>query len=223
MRIRKVTLPVTDVTAASRFFGDLLQLQTSGAEVAIGWSTIELVRSDSARVGGIHLAFNIPSNRFDAAKAWLLARCPIQTDPSGREVFTFDENWDAESIYFTGPDDSILELIARRRLGPSDQRGPFHGSELQCLSEVGLPIANVTALSEQMRDAFGIKPFGIPGDAFAALGDDEGLLILTRRTRPWFPEGRQLPCASGVIGHIQTARSSACVSSAEDGWTVRAG
>ncbi|PJL22937.1 hypothetical protein B9Y64_21640 [Stenotrophomonas maltophilia] len=220
MRIRKLTLPVTDVTSASRFFGEVLQLETSGAVVAVGWSIIELIEGDAVSAGGIHLAFNVPFNRFRAAKEWLLERCPLQRDSKGRDVFTFDENWDAESIYFAGPDASILELIARRRLPSSDRHGPFHGSEILCLSEVGLATSNVTASCEHMAEAFGIKPLGAPGEEFAALGDDEGLLIVTHRSRPWFPEGRQLPCASGLVAHIQTPRPGSFASSAEDNWAV---
>ncbi len=220
MRIRKLTLPTTDVTSASRFFGEELQLNPSGADVAIGWSVIELVEHESASAGGVHLAFNVPFNRFRAAKEWLLERRPLQTDMNGRDVFAFDESWDAESIYFAGPDASILELIARRRLPPSDRHGPFHGSEILCLSEVGLATSNVAAACEHMVDAFGIEPLGDPREEFAALGDDEGLLIVTHRGRPWFPEGRQLPCASGLVVHIQTLRPSSFASSAEDNWAV---
>ena len=220
MRIRKLTLPVTDVTKASKFFGEVLQLRTNGPHVIIGWSIIELIEDKSASAGGVHLAFNVPPNRFQAAKEWLLDRCPLQTDTKGHDVFSFDENWSAESIYFAGPDASILELISRHRLPDSDRNGPFHGSEILCLSEVGLATSNVTASCEHMIDAFCVEALGASGEEFAALGSDEGLLIVTHRSRPWFPEGRQLPRASGLAVHIQTPRPGSFVSSAEDNWTV---
>lgn len=198
MRILQIALPVSDVAQVGAYFGDVLQLPVNGDSVQIGWTRLQLRAAGSDPVGGVHLAFNVPANRFAAATRWLLARAPLQTNAKGEAHFTFGDAWASESIYFEGPDGLILELIGRRRLPASDRTGPFHGSELTCVSEVGLPVADVPALHARAEAALGLKSLSAPTPYFAALGDDEGLLIVVDATRAWFPEQRVLPNARGI-------------------------
>mgnify|MGYP006166578087 CR=1 FL=1 len=139
MRIQNLTLPVSDPDSVARYFRDALQLPVHEYQVVIGWSTITLAPADGRPVGGVHLAFNVPDNRFVEAMAWLRARTPLQRSPDGKDYFALESSWQSQSVYFTGPDGLILELIGRRRLPVSAREGAFHGSELTCLSEVGLP------------------------------------------------------------------------------------
>ena len=202
MRILQLALPVSDVAQVAAYFSDVLQLPVNGDSVQIGWTRLQLRAAGSDPVGGVHLAFNVPANRFVAATEWLLARAPLQTNAKGEAHFTFGDAWASESIYFEGPDGLILELIGRRRLPASDRTGPFHGSELACVSEVGLPVADVPALHARAEAALGLKPLSPPTPHFAALGDDEGLLIVVDATRAWFPEQRVLPNARGIEVHV---------------------
>jgi catechol-2,3-dioxygenase len=203
MRILQLALPVSDVAQVAAYFSDVLQLPVNGDSVQIGWTRLQLRAAGSDPGGGVHLAFNVPANRFVAATEWLLARAPLQTNAKGEAHFTFGDAWASESIYFEGPDGLILELIGRRRLPASDRTGPFHGSELTCVSEVGLPVADVPALHARAKAALELKPLSPPTPHFAALGDDEGLLIVVDATRAWFPEQRVLPNAHGIEVRVE--------------------
>lgn len=198
MRILHIALPVSDVAQVGAYFSDVLQLPVNGNSVQIGWTRLQLRAAGSDPVGGVHLGFNVPANRFAAATEWLLARAPLQTNAKGEAHFTFGDAWASESIYFEGPDGLILELIGRRRLPATDRTGPFHGSELTCVSEVGLPTADVPALHARAEASLALRPLSPPTPHFAALGDDEGLLIVVDATRAWFPEQRVLPNARGI-------------------------
>ncbi len=198
MRILHIALPVSDVAQVGTYFNNVLQLPVNGDSVQIGWTRLQLRAAGSDPVGGVHLAFNVPANRFVAATEWLLARAPLQTNAKGEAHFTFGDAWASESIYFEGPDGLILELIGRRRLPASERVGPFHGSELTCVSEVGLPTADVPALHARAEAALALRPLSPPTPHFAALGDDEGLLIVVDPTRAWFPEQKVLPNARGI-------------------------
>ncbi len=198
MRILRVSLPVSDTAEVGAYFSDVLQLPVNGDSVQIGWTRLQLQAAGSGPVGGVHLAFNVPANRFAAATEWLLARAPLQRNTVGQTHFTFGDAWASESIYFEGPDRLILELIGRRRLPASARTGPFQGNELTCVSEVGLPAAEVPALHARAKAALGLKPLSPPTLHFAPLGDDEGLLIVVDATRAWFPEQKVLPNARGI-------------------------
>ncbi len=198
-----------------------MQLPVTGSAVQIGWTTLQLRDAGSDPVGGVHLAFNVPADRFEAATTWLLERSPLQRNAKGEAHFTFGGRWESESIYYDGPDALILELIGRRRLPASGRTGAFHGSELTCISEVGLPTADVAALTARAEAAFGLQPFSPPTPHFAALGDDEGLLIVVDATRHWFPEQKVLPNARGIevtLGDVDAGQLADDV----EGWQLTA-
>ncbi len=225
MRINVLQLPVSNVAAVAAWFAEVMQLPVQDSTVQIGWTTLQLRQAGSDPVGGVHLAFNVPADRFEAATEWLLARSPLQCNPAGQAHFTFGGRWESESIYYEGPDGLILELIGRRRLPASGRTGAFHGTELTCVSEVGLPVADVSALGAQAGAALGLQPLSPPTPHFAALGDDEGLLIVVDATRCWFPEQKVLPNARGIVvtvGDVMQGR----LDDVDQGWkviTARAG
>ncbi|MCC7634396.1 VOC family protein [Stenotrophomonas rhizophila] len=222
MRIEHLTLPVSDPTAMAGYFQHTLELPVEHDRVQLGWTTLQLLPAGGLPVGGVHLAFNVPHNRFAQATAWLDARAQRQRNAEGQQHFTFGGRWDSESIYFTGPDGLILELIGRRRLPGSERRGAFHGSEITCISEVGLPAASVADVQARADAVFGLQPLSPPTPRFAALGDDEGLLIVTDATRRWFPEQRVLPNAQGL--HVRVSGVTAAAAVLDDaalGWCVQ--
>lgn len=221
MRIEQLTLPTADVDATAAYFADVLQLPVHGATVTLGWSQLHLTPAGTLPVAGVHLAFNVPHNRFTEATAWLDERATRQRNAEGQEHFTFEGRWDSESIYFTGPDALILELIARRRLPASDRTGPFHGSEITCISEVGLPAADVAATQAAIEAAFGLAPLSTPTPYFAPMGDDEGLLIVDA-TRRWFPEKRWLPNGQGLQVRLGGVQAGAALHDAAQGWHLQA-
>ena len=222
MRITELILPVSDIPTVSAYFRDVLQLHVDKDKMAVGWSTLLLQTAGSRPVGGVHLAFNVPDNRFAEAMAWLRRRTPLQQDRDGKDYFALESSWQSQSVYFTGPDGLILELIGRRRLPASSQTGVFHGSELTCLSEVGLPTADVPAVQRTVSERFGLQPLSTPSAEFAPMGDDEGLLILSGIGRRWFPEQKDLPNAQGIeVVVLAGGRGGECRDVVQ-GWRVQA-
>lgn len=222
MRLLHLTLPVSDVGAVAAYFHDVLQQRVVGHHVHIGWSTIELLPAEGRPLGGVHLAFNVPDNRFGEAMIWLRERTPLQRNPAGLDYFALESSWQSQSVYFTGPDGLILELIGRRRLPASTRDGPFHGSELTCLSEVGLPSHDVDAVREQSHQHFGLQPISPPSPQFAPMGDDEGLLIVVAADRRWFPEQKDLPNAQGLQLQLGDVAGPGVVEDGALGWRVQA-
>jgi hypothetical protein len=84
----------------------------------------------------------------------------------------------ARAVYFRDPDENVVELIARPQARP----------ELT-LAEVGLPVEDVPAAVEALRGELGLPAYDDWDESFAPLGDDDGLLIVVRVGRGWFPVG----------------------------------
>jgi hypothetical protein len=101
-------------------------------------------------------------------------------DPSRQRLDLSEEHdfsdWDgARAAYFRDPEGNVGELIAR----------PDPRPEL-ALAEVGLPVDDVAAAVAALAE-LGIEPYRPWGGDFAPLGTVEGLLIVVRRGRGWFP------------------------------------
>jgi catechol 2,3-dioxygenase-like lactoylglutathione lyase family enzyme len=84
----------------------------------------------------------------------------------------------ARAVYFRDPEENVVELIARPQARP----------EL-ALAEVGLPVEDVAAAVDVLERELGLHPYDEWDDSFAPLGDDDGLLIVVRVGRGWFPVG----------------------------------
>jgi hypothetical protein len=194
MLISRVELPVSDSAQAGRFYRDVLGLPTRAnadvVEVQVGVSVL-LLDQRAVQSGAYHCAINIPADRFDQAKVWLQQRvAPLGR--GGQDEFSLAAPWNSQSVYFTGPDGIILELIARHDR-PATSTAPFSSADLLCISEIGLAVPDVPAAVAQLRDALRLSLFGAAAADFTPLGDPDGLLIVVRRGRPWFPTNNVLP------------------------------
>ncbi|MGQ7353090.1 VOC family protein, partial [Quadrisphaera oryzae] len=191
MKITEVTLPVDDLAAAERFYGSTLGLPTrpggDALVVAVGSTELRLVEQVPSSGAVDHLAITVPADGFDEAKRWLGQRLDLLA-LDGRDEFEGAPSWDSRSLYFLGPSRCVLELITRRRVPArlgGDQFGPQH---LLCVSEVGVAVPDVPAAARLLQAAAGLEVFGDGvGDTFAAVGDDDGLLVLAAEGRTWFP------------------------------------
>lgn len=133
-----------------------------------------------------HFAFNIPENQIEDAVDWLQKRTSILLYRQ-KAIVDFP-NWNAHAVYFKDPAGNVVELIARHDL-PTAQSLPFDGKQLLYLSEIGVACANVTGLREALHSNVGVGYFekSIPSENFTAMGEQDGLLILSEQARNWLP------------------------------------
>lgn len=211
MRIRQVTMTARQPERAARFYADVLGLRTEkgpGVEVvAIGRSRLTMEQGE-AFAGVHHLAFGIAPADFERAHGWLDERVELLT-ASGSQVIIGPEGWDSRSLYFLGPEDIVLELIARDAdAGTPASDGPT--PTLHAISEVGIAVPDVPAAVHRLGADMGLPPFPPQGPTFAPVGGHDGLLIVVQEDRVWFPtEG--LTAAGGPV-HVQVegSRQTGC-------------
>ena len=177
MQIRRVELPTSNQEAQLAFYRDVLELPVShiGISIAVAVGPSTLVFTPGLTVPQ-HFAFNVAD--FDRALAWLQSRVPIHRDASNRSEFAFP-SWSARAAYFRDPDGNVLEIIAREH-----RPLPSEGHPLHEVSEVGVACDDVLGAVGRL----GLPVYGDPSDDFAAVGDVQGLLILVRRGRVWYPD-----------------------------------
>ncbi len=133
-----------------------------------------------------HFAFNIPPNLFEEAKTWLAQRTALVRGKEGQVEFDFS-NWNALGMYFIDPDGNIGELIARDMLPPA-QAAMFSADNILSVSEIGIPVPDVPGTVALLRQAAGLLPYRGETETFAAVGDENGLLIVVQQGREWYPK-----------------------------------
>ncbi|GAB2939838.1 hypothetical protein GCM10027048_00050 [Hymenobacter coalescens] len=195
MRILALHLLAPDLPALRAFYGQVLALpvqQPHPAElhVTVGCSRLLFRQAPPGAEPFYHFAFSVPHNRLEEVYTWLRARTPLLPFTDGQPIADFP-NWQARAFYFLDPAGNILECIARRGL-PNAAPDSFTAPGLLDLSEAGLVTPDVLSTAEAITAAHGVPGFhrGPRLPNFAALGDDEGLLVLTATGRGWLPTGR---------------------------------
>ena len=201
MRITGVELAVPDPGATASWYADVLGLPTDGATVTVGATVLMLVAGDPG--GHHHLAVAIPADAVTAALAWLSGRADLLAPDPAHPVIDGPRAWDSQSVYFRGPDDAVLEVIARHRRRER-HAGPFGPAALLEVSEVGLPVDDVPATVAALGRELAVPPFGTPQPLFAPVGGDDGLLIVVAADRAWFPTAGDLPATGPLTVEVAT-------------------
>jgi len=189
MRITRVELGSADVYGMASFYGEVIGLPIArrggSIEVRAGASVLAF-RATGEATGAAHFAFNVPPDLFERAQEWLGGRIELLDQPEGGVVAEF-ERWQARAVYALGPGDNIIEFIARKRTEPAGAAAFDAREHVRCISEIGLVVDEPQVASAELRERFGIDEFEEGSDEFCALGDDEGLLILSKTGRAWRP------------------------------------
>lgn len=148
----------------------------------IGLTKMIFMRSETDQNPFYHLAWMIPTNRFQEAKAWAAARVRLSRHEGEDE--TYSTNWNSNSLYFEDPVGNILELIAHHTVHNENDR-PFSEKDLLQVCEVGLVTEDVLSAVDELEQ-MGLKRWRAISDTFAPVGDVNGLFIVVRKERTWF-------------------------------------
>ncbi len=206
MKILSVTLTVEDLAESVRFYRDVLNMTVdeNAEQALIHAGSSRLILIPGERFDGVHhLAFGIVPSEFELAHSWLSTRAPILVD-NGSEIIHGPAGWNSRSLYFLGPEDIILELIARDA-DAEEKSANGESPRILSISEIGIGVPDVPATVTRLSEDLAISPFFEPGDAFAPLGDDDGLLIVVRQERIWFPTKTLRPARGSLAVRIESS------------------
>jgi len=191
MKLEHIQIQSSDIQQTATFYKDILDLPIiektkESVSIQAGNSVLEFL--ENAEFKSIyHFAFNIPENKLDEAIDW----CKSKVDLifiEDQKVITNFENWNANAVYFYDNSGNLLEFIARHDLDNA-QTEAFSSKAILNISEIGIVSENPLALGEQLIEQHGLEFFSknANSELFAAVGDDEGLLIMVKPDRNWYP------------------------------------
>jgi catechol 2,3-dioxygenase-like lactoylglutathione lyase family enzyme len=162
----------------------LALLSETETSVMLGAGTTRLVflQAEPGTHPFYHFAFNVPGNKFTLAKAWSALRCPLLKIDNVDQVT--HQAWNAQSFYFYDSAGNVVEFIARYNL-PNHTSGEFDSHDLLNVSEIGLVVDDVYSTIDDIEYSLGERIWKEKSDTFAAMGDDNGLLIIAKLGRMW--------------------------------------
>ncbi|MBD2752536.1 VOC family protein [Spirosoma validum] len=188
MKLLTIELETADPVGTRKFYTQQLDLpivaeSAESLTVQVGWTQLTF-RSVPGPVAPYHFAINVPSGMLELCMHWFSLNY-MDTQSPGQTIAEFPD-WKARSAYFLDNNGNILEFIARRDL-PYIDANLTVGDLFQCISELGIVTPCVVKTSYQLSKHFGVKRFSKskPMHDFAALGDDNGLFIVSKENRTW--------------------------------------
>ncbi|MGH2575043.1 MAG: VOC family protein, partial [Ignavibacteria bacterium] len=193
MRFTEIELLTNKFSELKEFYSENLDLTIAGKTqnsftVRIGTTGLKFRKNIGPVNPYYHFAINIPENQINEAKKWLSGKAEILKD-NGNEIIDF-KNWNAHSVYFYDPAGNIVELIARHNL-PNNSNSDFNSSSLLCISEIGMPVENVSSFYKIIEEKLNEKIWSGNRETFAAVGDEHGLFIIVPNKRNWYPTDKE--------------------------------
>ncbi|HEV2661796.1 MAG TPA: VOC family protein [Ktedonobacteraceae bacterium] len=194
MHIRELKLLTGRLAEQKEFYTQTLGLplvneQSDLIAVQVGKTKLVFAEAQEGSEPYYHFAFNITENKLLQAKAWLAGRniSLSRDDPDN----WYSKSWNSNAIYFYDPAGNIVEFIARHDLANA-QEGPFTKEDILCVSEIGLVPDNVATTVTILQEKVGVEVYkGSISEEFAALGDEHGLFILSKRGRIWLASDKR--------------------------------
>lgn len=191
MYIKEVLLVTSDLYTCKSFYSDKLGFPVTGISAAqisfrIGRSILSFQEVKNS-TPLYHVAFSVPNNQLQEALTWINERAVILPYAENSIVADFS-NWNAKAFYFRDHDNNILECITHFDKG-SNHFGTFTKDSIEAIIEIGVPVDDVATACDEFHHEYNIPYFekGPRLKDFAVMGNEDGMLIITKNGRGWLP------------------------------------
>jgi catechol-2,3-dioxygenase len=195
MEILEIKLNTDDIISTEGFYTNILEFKLikkseKSISFLVGNSILSFIKSENLQPK-YHFAFNIPNNKLEEAINWISKKLNLIKIDNNTSVADF-ESWNAKAIYFYDNNENILEFIARFDL-ESLIENQFDTSSILSISEIGVVTNEPLNLSKKISENYNLNLFekGVQSVDFASLGDDNGLIILVKPNRKWYPTNQK--------------------------------
>lgn len=193
MKIVELELLTDDISGTEAFYEKVLGLTPYHKDdktylfYKIGFTKLIFKKTEEAVAPVYHYAIDVPNNLFKASHQYITENAQTIPVTENSDIADFS-NWEAESFYFYDNNGNILEFITRYA-NQTYKAPPFTKDSYIAVSEIGIVTKNVPDLADRLHEKYGVPFFHRQprGNKFTVMGDDEGLLIISKRGRAWYP------------------------------------
>jgi len=192
MKLDSIEILTNDLNATKDFYEKILELpivenKSNFLCIKIGSTILKFVENLEKSDSIYHLAFNIPENKLNEVIKWCANRIELIKKEDDILIAGF-ETWNANAVYFYDNNGNLLEFIARHDL-KNTTTGAFNSEQILNISEIGVVKENPQEFGLQLIEDYGLSLFdkNQNSEMFTAIGDDNGLLIIVKAKRNWYP------------------------------------
>lgn len=191
MEIKEIVIQTDDLKGTENFYANVLGFELIKKEqntiaFSAGNSMLSFIKSTNLNPK-YHFAFNIPKNKLNEATIWLSSKVNLLLNDEN-EIITEFGDWNAKAIYFYDNNNNIVEFITRFDLTNETEK-KFDASSVLSISEIGIVANDPMKLASQIMDKNHLNYFekGKQSENFISIGDDNGLFIIVKNDRKWYP------------------------------------
>lgn len=191
MRVLELNIFTQNIEETEDFYNKILGfkiLEKSNDKICFetGKSKLIFTKNNGSKKYFYHFAFNIPKNEIENAKRFLLSKLDL-IEYENDFVIKF-ENWNAKAVFFYDNNENILEFIERENTNEKPEK-EFNINSVLSLSEIGIGTDKPLNLGTELTHKIGMDFYekGPKRDDFVALGNDNGLFVISSQERKWFP------------------------------------
>jgi catechol-2,3-dioxygenase len=191
MEIKEIVIQTDDLKGTENFYANVLGFELIKKEqntiaFLAGNSILSFIKSTNLNPK-YHFAFNIPKNKLNESTIWLNSKVNLLLNDEN-EIITDCGDWNAKAIYFYDNNNNIVEFITRFDLTNETEK-KFDSSSVLSISEIGIVANDPMKLASQIMDKNHLKYFekGKQSENFISIGDDNGLVIIVKNDRKWYP------------------------------------
>lgn len=191
MKIEKIVLETMSISNLYSFYVELLGFnciyKTSDSfSFSAGSSRVTFRQANIKSAFPYHVAFTVPEGALVGAIRMLTKKAVTIIEKEEQQVFSFDD-WNAKALYFLDPDENIIEFIVRHNLKINTIQSAFSVNDILSVSEIGMVVDEPGVFAMELKESLGINIWKEQGLGFKALGSEEGLLIIVKKNRQWYP------------------------------------
>ena len=191
MEIKEIEIQTDDLKRTENFYSNVLGFKLIKKEhntisFLAGNSILTFIKSTNLNPN-YHFAFNIPKNKLNEATTWFNSKVNLLLNDEN-EIITDFGDWNAKAIYFYDNNNNIVEFITRFDLTNETEK-KFDTSSILSISEIGIVANDPMKLASQIMDKNHLNYFekGKQSENFISIGDDNGLVIIVKNDRKWYP------------------------------------
>ena len=191
MEIKEIEIQTDDLKGTENFYAnvlgfELIEKEQNTIAFLAGNSILSFIKSTNLNPK-YHFAFNIPKNKLNEATIWLNSKVNLLLNDEN-EIITDFGDWNAKAIYFYDNNNNIVEFITRFDLTNETEK-KFDASSVLSISEIGIVANDPMKLASQIMDKNHLNYFekGKQSENFISIGDDNGLVIIVKNDRKWYP------------------------------------
>ncbi|MFD2444765.1 VOC family protein [Bacillus sp. CGMCC 1.16607] len=178
MEIKHLYLKTNKLSELKKFYQDLLNfivIRENHFSLTLRLENIFLTLENTKEDTFYHFAFGINELLYPILMEKINQSIEPIKDSDGQQEFE-SGLWKRKQVYYYDPQGNIIEFLKNQ-----DTR----------ILEIGMPVSNINSFINSLQSINNI--YKQASDNFSFYGDENGVFVITKVGRPWFPT--QLACS----------------------------